>query len=171
MELYLIRHAHYIPDGESSRYIQRDGHLSEDGKLQSERLGERFVKEGLKFDKIYSSKTIRAEETAQICCRVMGIEGIISSEELVEDQIDEEPNDVVNRMRDFIDDIKSKFDEGCFGIFSHCFAIRYLLRTLEKNADLTVLPHTGVALLNYSSSKPIIFPYDTLKHLNGIESY
>ena len=165
MKIYLIRHAHYLPVNDG------DGPLTDKGKVQSTNLAKRLIRESVKFKRIYSSPKTRAREIADICCKIMGNEGIIFSGQLVEEQFDEEPSDVVNRMKWFIDFIKSEVGNDSCAVFSHCYAIRYLLNSIEKNPDRIVLPHAGIALLDYIDSKLRIMDYNPKLHLEGIESY
>jgi broad specificity phosphatase PhoE len=101
----------------------------------------------------------------------MGIEDLVLSNTLVEEEFEEDREDVIDRMRWFIDKIKLEIYNNSCGIFSHSYAIKYFLNSLVKNPDREVLPHAGVVLLDYTNSKPIITDYDSNKHLKGIESY
>ncbi len=166
MELYLIRHGHY-----SHEENQKDGSLTEKGREQIKRLGPRFSSENLNFRKIYSSTKKRAIESAQVFCKMNGIENIVFSDELVEIRTGEEVEEVVERMKRFLNEIKSEFNGGSFGIFTHCFTIKYLLNSLEPDPYRTVLPHAGVALLDYSGETQKILDYNPDKHLKNIESY
>ena len=74
MEIYLVRHGHYLPDQGSS-----DGPLTEKGKLQVRRLANRFVRENINFRNVYSSSLDRAIESAKICSGVLGIKGLAIS--------------------------------------------------------------------------------------------
>ena len=65
MLLYIIRH------GEPGK----DGALTELGLKQAEAVGERLCK--AKIDKIYSSPLLRAKQTAEPLCRMLGKEMII----------------------------------------------------------------------------------------------
>ena len=165
MKIYLIRHGHYNPQNEA------DKSLSQNGIIQATRLGKRFLEENVKFEKVYSSTLKRAFETAQICTKVMGIEEVILSGDLVEEKSSEEYEDVVQRMRNFIDKLKDQSPESTLGIFSHSFAIKYLLNSFERDPDRSILPHTGVFLLDYTDFHLKIMEYNPRLHLNGIESY
>lgn len=101
----------------------------------------------------------------------MGIEGLVLSHSLVEEEYEEDREDVINRMRRFIDKIKLEVKDNSCGVFSHSYAIKHFLNSIYKDKDRTVLPHAGVVLLDYTDSNPIITNYDPSKHLNGIESY
>jgi len=166
MKIYLIRHGHYLPEWNS-----KDGFLTEKGKKQIENLGLRFLKEKVNFKKIYSSPKIRARESAQECCKILGIENIIYSEGLIEINGIENEKDVAKRMENFIEDISCEFEKDSFGIFSHCYAIKYLLNSFDFDSYRNVLPHAGVTLLDYSGKKIKILEYNPDKHLKGIESY
>jgi broad specificity phosphatase PhoE len=88
LDLYLIRHgeteynANKIMIGGQSNFL----HLSERGKNQARILGERLVKEGVRFDEVYSSTAERAQHTAKIVCNTIGfpIERIVTTSELLE---------------------------------------------------------------------------------------
>lgn len=171
MKIYLIRHGQFIHQGGD------DGHLTDLGRTQANRLGERFVQENINFNGVYSSTAIRAGETAEVCCARMGLVKILWSSKIVEEQPDENLIDVQQRMKEFIDIVKSKFNKESVAAFSHCFAIKYLLNKIEYdftgkyNRDRNIVPHTGVILLEYTDSNLIITDYNPCKHLNGLESY
>jgi broad specificity phosphatase PhoE len=88
LDLYLFRHAEtkYNTDnhliGGQSNFLR----LSERGKCQAKVLGERLVREGLQFDRIYSSTAERTKETARIVCDILGfpIERLVTTPELLE---------------------------------------------------------------------------------------
>ena len=61
MILYIIRHG----EPESS------GHLTEKGRLQAEAVGKRMQK--LEIDRIFSSPILRAQQTAEPACRMLGL--------------------------------------------------------------------------------------------------
>jgi broad specificity phosphatase PhoE len=77
-DLYFIRH------GESESNITPgiaagknfDAPMTDRGHRQSEALGERLKKEGVQFDRIYSSSLVRAVQTTEGMLRGMGIEGV-----------------------------------------------------------------------------------------------
>lgn len=164
MKIYLTRHAHYLPQ------YGDDGSITEIGQNQISKLAERFIREGVRFGQVYSSSKIRAVESAQLLCEKMGIEGIVLSEQLVEDMPEEEVSDVVNRMKGFIEDIKKGTGSDSCAIFSHCFAIKYFLNSIKKDPNRRILPHAGVILIDYSGSTPEIMEYDSRTHLQGIET-
>lgn len=75
LDIYLIRHAEtdlnttpHIIQGRSL-----NARLSERGLEQAEKLGERLLAEGLRFDSVYSSTADRACQTAKIACGKIGI--------------------------------------------------------------------------------------------------
>ena len=63
MILYIIRHGE--PDYST-------GHLTEKGWLQAEAVGKRMAK--LKVDRIFASPILRAQQTAEPACRLLGLE-------------------------------------------------------------------------------------------------
>lgn len=87
LDIYFIRHAEsemnnspHIIQGRNSGVK-----LSERGIIQAQKLGERLLAEGVKFDAIYSSIAVRAYETARIACEKMGVSANITRlEQLVE---------------------------------------------------------------------------------------
>ena len=166
MKIYLIRHGHYLPG-----WKQEDGFLTDKGEEQIAKLGLRFLKEKVNFKKIYSSPKIRARESAKSCCKVLGIEKIIYSDDLVEIEYGEGEEEVIQRMQNFLNAIKPGFSEGAFGVFSHYHSIKYLLNSFNSDPSKNSLPHAGVALIDYSLENPKIVDYDFKKHLKGIESY
>lgn len=167
MKVYLVRHGHYLPFEANSD----DGFLTDKGKDQIRRLTLRFYEEKINFNKIYSSPKIRAKESAENYCKIAGIEKAIYSESLLEHQIYEDEEDTARRMKSFLDKIKSESPEDNFAIFSHCYAIKYLLNSINPDLYRKVLPHAGVALLDYSKNEMKILNYNPNKHLGDIESY
>jgi broad specificity phosphatase PhoE len=88
LDIYFIRHAESEMNN-SPHIIQGKGNnvnLSERGLIQAQKLGERFLAEGMKFDAVYSSPLLRAYETARIVCEKIGIQehSIVRLEQLVE---------------------------------------------------------------------------------------
>lgn len=88
LDIYFIRHAEtdlnttpHIIQGRSL-----NARLSERGLLQAEKLGERLLAEGLRFDSVYSSTADRAYQTARIACGKIGFPeyNITRLEQLVE---------------------------------------------------------------------------------------
>lgn len=63
MILYIIRHGE--PDYST-------GHLTEKGWLQAEAVGKRMAK--LRVDRIFASPILRAQQTAEPACRLLGLE-------------------------------------------------------------------------------------------------
>ncbi|MDO8459693.1 MAG: histidine phosphatase family protein [Nanoarchaeota archaeon] len=88
LDLYLLRHAeteynaHNNLIGGQSNFLK----LSERGKNQAKILGARFVREGVKFDEIYSSTAERTQQTARIVCGAIGfpIARLITTPKLLE---------------------------------------------------------------------------------------
>lgn len=88
ISVYFIRHAesmgnvnNHIIGGRSNHYP-----LSKRGEIQARLLGERLLKEEIRFDHIFSSVAVRARETARIACGVseQPSDNIVMSEDLVE---------------------------------------------------------------------------------------
>ncbi len=90
-DLYFIRH------GESQNNVQPgiaaganfDAPMTERGHQQSVALGERLKRQGVKFDRIYSSTLVRAVQTTEGMLKGMGLEGahFDRSEHIIERQI------------------------------------------------------------------------------------
>ncbi len=90
-DFYFIRH------GESENNIiegiaagaNYDAPMTARGHLQSIALGERLARQGVKFDRIYSSTLIRAVETTESMLKGMGLEGqhFDRAEQIMERQI------------------------------------------------------------------------------------
>ncbi|MEL6671427.1 MAG: histidine phosphatase family protein [Bacteroidota bacterium] len=75
LTIYLIRHAesmgnvnHHLIGGQSNHY-----HLSERGEEQADILGQRLKREGYRFDQVYASEAIRAQQTARIALDHVGL--------------------------------------------------------------------------------------------------
>lgn len=89
IDIYLIRHAESMANRYHDDVIHgsaNDIELSEYGPEQAEKLANRFLKENISFDEVYSSIAVRADETAKTVCKIIGhpLERIIRSEKLVE---------------------------------------------------------------------------------------
>ena len=178
MEIYFIRHGDY----DTSKLDA--GKLTEKGRLQARKVGERFLDEKVKFDGIYGSIHQRARETTNICCEKMGfpLEKIVRKIELVEKMGWEDDEEVVERMDRAVDEILKK-DGKSFAVFSHGEAILYLMREYcfesgqENYPTSWVMPHCEITLVNYAlkkNSKDIWIPrideeYHRYKHLEEID--
>jgi broad specificity phosphatase PhoE len=167
MKIYLIRHGHYTSENEN------DGPLTEKGIIQIQRLAKRFIHENIRFNEIYSSSLLRASQSAKECSKIMGIEGIVESNQLVEAKNHEDIEDVSQRVNDFMKMLNSedKKRNSTFGIFSHCYTIKYFLNSFKRDPNRKILPHAGFVLLEFSDSTPRILEYASNSHLEGIESY
>ncbi|MGV8151015.1 MAG: histidine phosphatase family protein [Candidatus Woesearchaeota archaeon] len=89
IDIYLIRHAESMANRYHSDRIHgsaNDIELSEYGPGQAEKLGKRFLDEKIKFDQVYTSIAVRANNTCKIVCNIIDypLEKIIKSEKLVE---------------------------------------------------------------------------------------
>ena len=77
MKIYLVRHAH------AARALpgQQDANrcLSLDGRQTARAVGARLRKEGVVFDRVFTSPFVRAIQTAELTCSTLGYEGIIES--------------------------------------------------------------------------------------------
>ncbi|XP_055373220.1 serine/threonine-protein phosphatase Pgam5, mitochondrial isoform X2 [Condylostylus longicornis] len=67
--IFLIRHGEYLDIGESDL----DKHLTEVGRKQAKYTGERLKSLNIKWDRIISSTMTRAQETAQIVTKALGV--------------------------------------------------------------------------------------------------
>lgn len=171
MKMYLIRHGEYESDPEKIKFNldyatgEPDGKLSDLGKDHVTGLAEIFRRKNIKVDRIYSSKFERAIESAKVFGKAFGIEEITLSYLLIEANYDrEEISDVEERMKRFIDEMKSKHDKKIIAAFSHSSAIRTLLDTIQKDKNREGLDYTGYALIDYSQNKPRIVEYNNCPH-------
>lgn len=64
MDLYLIRHADALPQGAEGIQTDEERPLSDEGVLQTQKLGEAFKRHRLSLDLIVSSPLVRAQQTA-----------------------------------------------------------------------------------------------------------
>lgn len=64
MDLYLIRHADALPQGENNIDSDESRPLSDLGWQQAAKLAQAFKKRGIKLDTIVSSPLVRAQQTA-----------------------------------------------------------------------------------------------------------
>ncbi len=66
LEIIWIRHGESLWNAAGKWQGHTDSELSALGRLQAERLGERFVRAGYRFDAIYTSDLTRAHQTATL---------------------------------------------------------------------------------------------------------
>lgn len=66
MDLYFLRHADAVPDGERP--------LSDKGIKQSEKVASALKDMGLELDALYTSPLVRAAQTAEIVGAALGVE-------------------------------------------------------------------------------------------------
>jgi broad specificity phosphatase PhoE len=74
VEIFIARHGQNEDNKRGVLNGHRDLPLTDLGRDQARQLGQGILDAGLEFDAIYCSPLSRAHETAQIICRVMGIE-------------------------------------------------------------------------------------------------
>lgn len=85
INIYLCRHARSTENGLPLFGQSLGSTLSDVGKEQAKKLGQRFLKEKIIFDKVYSSSYLRALETTTIVKDTVGYNGITyNCAELVE---------------------------------------------------------------------------------------
>ncbi|MFA6023256.1 MAG: phosphoglycerate mutase family protein [Candidatus Pacearchaeota archaeon] len=166
MKIYLVRHAHYLPD----REYAYDGDITDKGRKQIEKLAERMIDENVKFKRVCSSQRIRAIKSAELFCKILGIEERLISYNLDEEYPNEENLDVSKRMRESIEEIEC---EGDAIIFSHGYAIKRLLSSIDSENYLSknILPHAGIVLLDCQNSNIKIEEYSSNLHIEEIESF
>lgn len=78
LELWLVRHGE--SEANANPYFKTVymgcnnwSNLTEKGKEQSRLLGEHLKREGIEFEKVYSSVAVRAQQTARYCLEAMDI--------------------------------------------------------------------------------------------------
>ena len=88
LDLYFIRHAESAMNCEAHLIGGRSEGtpLSDKGKSQAQLLGKRFLLQGIKFHKIYSSPLLRSIDTARLVGEQIGYPGkeLIISDDLIE---------------------------------------------------------------------------------------
>jgi len=118
LDIFLIRHAeshgnvnHHLIGGRSDHFP-----LTEHGKLQAQKLGERLVAENLQFDQVFSSVAIRAQETARIVCKELAIPHwmLKETEELTVIHQESEGSELVIQTNG------GTFNYGPMGLSSYC---------------------------------------------------
>ncbi|MCR5611270.1 MAG: histidine phosphatase family protein [Clostridiales bacterium] len=72
--IVLVRHGQTPYNAEHRLQGQLDIPLSDAGREQAEKLGERLKNEGVRFDALYSSRLKRAKDTARIIGGYLGLE-------------------------------------------------------------------------------------------------
>jgi probable phosphoglycerate mutase len=120
VKIILVRH------GQSEANITRTiaGHrptpLSDFGKEQAQELGQMLSESQIKFDAVHSSDLIRASQTTEIMCRVLGISDIIYDKRLREGEagyftgkrFDELTDEEQSTFHNLIVDLDSKAHDG-----------------------------------------------------------
>lgn len=88
LKLYLIRHAQSQMNTHAQFICGRSNStpLTKKGRVQAFALGQRFAAQNIRFDEVWSSTAIRAKETAQIACEVIGYHHskILESDQILE---------------------------------------------------------------------------------------
>lgn len=72
--IVLVRHGQTTFNAERRMQGQLDIPLTDEGRRQAHELGERLKREGTHFDALYSSRLVRAKETARIIGGYLGLE-------------------------------------------------------------------------------------------------
>lgn len=158
MKVIVIRHGMITPpkdsEGNDLMYLP-DISLNDAGKAQAEKLANKLLDKGLHLEKIYSSPFTRALEYAQLIAAKMGIQQIISDNELRDPDVpgwigktgyeiesvdsytafatpeQETYEHVMTRMEQAFWRIYHENKSGSFGIVSHGDPIQLLVRRLR----------------------------------------
>lgn len=155
--VYLIRHGEleYPTNSRGQRLLYGpDVPLSDKGRRQIQELSERFVREGRKLEKIYTSPFVRAVETAEIFAsrlllsqpvRILEFQDISPGSmvgKLLDDVIQgrlqeygETHEEVLERMMRGVQQVVEKEKGRSIGIVSHGDSIRVLLFHLMYPKD------------------------------------
>ena len=148
MKYYIFRHGQtffskfHIPYG----VFVKSAKILSEGKTQSKRIGEYFKTK--KIDAYYSSPFIRCTQTVEIIQKVIGKKFVIDKrigEEMVTHR-KEGFEDLVTRISDFLEEIKSKKFKAV-AICSHGWPMAVMLAILKKGRatrdDLLSYPKAG----------------------------
>jgi len=154
--LYLIRHADYLYDLVDGEYPKRDQGLTEEGRIQAEKLRNRLAKTGeITPDLLLSSTARGAKETAEIIAPAFGIpiiygedfeewrseDGTLSTEEFMGAW-----NSLSDEQRPYY-----RWVEGCETLLE--FSVRVcgaLNRVLTAHEDKTIVVFTHGAFIQVS---------------------
>ena len=161
--LYLVRHGQTA--GNKAKVLQGRGSdhpLNEEGIRQAEAVREWFLKQQIHIDRVYSSPLLRALQTARIISGGMAAD---ADERLLEmdygpyegmDLLDPAPevrtffsdfvnnpapagmeplSDVVGRMGDFLDAIRTQAEKGNILISTHAIAMKGALEFLTPESN------------------------------------
>ncbi|MCE9533098.1 MAG: phosphohistidine phosphatase SixA, partial [Planctomycetes bacterium] len=84
MDIYFIRHADAIPQGENGIETDEQRPLSDEGIQQANSLAHAFKKRGITFDLIATSPLVRAQQTTAALRTILEIEEshVVTSDEL-----------------------------------------------------------------------------------------
>lgn len=84
MRFILIRHGQC--EGSIQKIItgHSDTPLTDVGRKQAKSLAQDFLKSGIKFNAVYSSDIVRASETTNIICKILGINEVVYDKRLRE---------------------------------------------------------------------------------------
>lgn len=78
MKIYLIRHGESTSDVKERYDGDYDDHLTERGRVEAELIAKKLLKMGVEI--VYSSARIRARETSEIVCSILGCETAVMEE-------------------------------------------------------------------------------------------
>ena len=76
MDIYLIRHADALPLGERGITDDAERPLSDKGETQSKTLAKALHRCGIKFDHLFASPLVRAQQTADLMVKAWSHSGL-----------------------------------------------------------------------------------------------
>jgi len=128
--LWLLRHAKAVSSAGGSDFERP---LSDEGRAQAKRLGERVKDQNITFDIVLSSPAVRARETAEVVLQVAGLQVLITYDDRIYEANSPKLQDVISE----IDDAKDMTL-----VVGHNPAIEELLQFLTRQSK-----HMGTAAL------------------------
>ncbi len=152
MDIYLIRHAQTAKNKAKVLQGRSNAPLNEEGVEQSGQAAAFFRKEGIRFDRIYSSPLIRCIQTAQIIAGDESKERIRTDDRLLEMDygpyegmsLDNPPPEIIHFFSDFV---HNKEPEGMESLDSVKKRLEGFLLSIENdNCEHVLIATHAIAM-------------------------
>ncbi len=108
MEIYVIRHADAVPQGEQGIVHDEDRPLTDVGRAQAQQVANFFLKRSLGLDRVVVSPLVRSRQSAEPILQTLGISDVVTCEHA-------SPNGEPKRLAKFL----KKLGSGRVALVSH----------------------------------------------------
>ena len=140
MRIFIMRHGQAQPMAISDQ----DRELTEDGKLEVEKMAFFLLKNKLHFDDLFVSPYIRAQQTATIVKNVLATKTSLTTLDFIT------PNDTASRLQDYIDVNFFNQNEKIILIVSHMPLVSYLVAEFTNGQHAPLFQTGSVAEIDYN---------------------